>query len=157
MPYPTSPPTTLSANLLSCSEFTQLFAPFSPGPPGVWQMSLTPSRLLLPKNLPLSLSLSSAFSKHENWLLIFYMLKSSTLPSPFTHSPSLMLFSPPSFFCSQKANDQLSMQITPFPLVSSKLREPPPPSTPPPAPLLSMSAEVCSLIEMILVLCQLWW
>ena len=36
------------------------------------------------------------------------------MPSPSSLPPSLMLFSPPSFFCSWKANNQLSMQITLF-------------------------------------------
>ena len=90
--------------------------------------------------------------RHENSPLTFYMSKNSTLPSPISHPPSLMLFSPQSFFHSQKANNRLSTQITPFLLVFLELKGPPPPSTPPLAPSLSMSAEVCSLTETILAL-----
>ena len=152
VPYPTSPSMTLSSNLPSYSRFTELFAPFSPGPLGVWQVPLTPSGLLLLGNLLLFLPLSSAFLRHKNSPSTFYTSRNSISPSPSSHSPSSILFSLQLFFHSWKMNDGLSMQTTSFLLVSSKLRGLPSPSTPLPAPLLSMSAEVHSLMEMILAL-----
>ena len=149
MPYPTSLPMTLSPNSLSFFRFTQPFTPFSPEPPGVWQVLLTSSGLPLLRNLPPFLPLSSVFLRHKNLSLTFYTLSSSTLPSSSSHPPSLMLFSPQSFFCSWKVNNWLSMQITPFPLVSHEPSELPPPFTPFLAPSLSISAEVCLLIETI--------
>ena len=147
MPYPTSLLMTLSPNLLSSSRFTQPFAPFSPGPPGAWQVLLTPSRPSLLGNPLLSLPSSSASLRHKNLPSTFYMSKNSITPSPSSLSPSLILFSPPSFFCSWKANDQLSMQITPFPLAYPEPTGQPP--RPPTVPSLSISAEVHSLTETI--------
>ena len=69
------------------------------------------------------------------------------MPSPSFLPPSLMLFSPLLFFYSQKANNQLSMQKTPFPLACSEPTGQP--SHPPTVPLLSISAKVHSLTETI--------
>ena len=147
MLYPTSPPTTLSLNLLSSSGFTQPFAPFSPRPPGAWQVPLTPSGPPPLGNPLLSLPSNSASLRHRNLSSIFYTLRDSTMPSPSSLFPSSMLFSPLSFFYSQKANDQLSMQITPFPLAYPKPTRQPPYS--PTAPLPSISAKVHLLTETI--------
>ena len=97
VPYPTSLPMTLSPNSLSSSEFTQPFIPFSPGPPGAWQVPLTPARPLVLGNLLPSSPSSSASSRHKNFPLTFYMLRDSIKPSSSSLSPS--------FFCSQKVND----------------------------------------------------
>ena len=145
MPYPTSPLTTLSLNLLSSSGFTQPFAPFSPRPPGAWQVPLTPSGLSPLGNPLLSLPSNSASLRHRNLSSIFYTLRDSTMPSPSSLFPSSMLFSPLSFFYSQKANDQLSMQITPFPLAYPKPTRQPPHS--PTAPSPSISAKVHLLTD----------
>ena len=150
MPYPTSLLMTLSSNSLSFSGFTQPFISFSPGPPGAWQVPLTPFGLPLLKNPLPSSPLNSASLRHENLPSIFYMLRDSIMPSPSSLSPSSMLFSPPSFLYSQKANDQLSTQITLFPLACSKpIGQPSHSKT---APLPSMSAKVHSLTETILSL-----
>ena len=69
------------------------------------------------------------------------------MPSPSSLPSSSMLFSPLSFFHSQKANDRLSTQIIPFPLAHSKPIGQPPHS--PTAPSLSISVEVHSLTETI--------
>ena len=82
VPYPTSLPMTLSPSLQSFSGFTQSFAPFSPGPPGGWQVPLTPSRLLPLENPPLSSPPSSASLRHEILPSTFYTSKESTTPSP---------------------------------------------------------------------------
>ena len=108
VPYPTSPPITLSPSSLSSSGFTQPFTPFSPGPLGAWQVPLTSSGPPPLGNPPLSSPSSSASSRHENLPSTFYMLRDSIMPSPSSLPPSSMLFSPSSFFCSWKANDQLS-------------------------------------------------
>ena len=147
MPYPTSLPTTFSSNSLSSSRFTQLFTPFSPGPPGAQQVPLTPSRLPPLRNPLLSSPSSSVSSRHKNLPSTFYMSRDSTMPSPSSLSPSLMLFSPLSFFHSQKANDQLSMQITPFSLAYPKPTGQPPHF--PTVPLQSISAKVHLLTEII--------
>ena len=147
MPYPTSLLTTLSPNLLSSSRFTEPFAPFLPGPPGIQQVPLTPFRPPPLGNPSLSSSLSSAPSRHKNLPLTFYMLRSPITLSPFFLPPSLILFSPPSFFHSQKVNNWLSMQITPFPLAYPKPTRQPPYSPTVPSP--SISAKVCSLTETI--------
>ena len=147
MPYSTSPLMTLSPSSLSSSRFTQPFAPFSPGPPGIQQVPLTSSRLPLLRKPPLSSPLSSVFLRHENLSWTFYILRDSITPFSSFLLPSLMLFSPPSFFCSQKANNWLSMQITPFPLAYPKPTGQPPYSPTVPSP--SISAEVCSLTETI--------
>ena len=147
MPYPTSPLTTPPPNSLSSSEFTQPFVPFSPGPPGAQQVPLTSSGPPPLRNPLPSLPSSSASLRHENLSLTFYTLRDSMTPSLSSLPPSSMLFSPPSFFRSQKVNDQLSMQITPFPLAYPK-----PTRQPlhfPTVPLPSISAEVCLLTEMI--------
>ena len=147
MLYPTSPPTTLSLNLLSSSGFTQPFAPFSPRPPGAWQVPLTPSGPPPLGNPLLSLPSNSASLRHRNLSSIFYTLRDSTMPSPSSLFPSSMLFSPLSFFHSQKVNNRLSMQKTPFPLAYPKPTRQPPCS--PTVLLLSISAKVCSLTEII--------
>ena len=72
------------------------------------------------------------------------------MPSSSFVPPSLMLFSPLSFFHSQKANDWLSTQITPFPLVYPEPTRQPPHS--PTVSLPSISAKVCLLMETILSL-----
>ena len=111
------------------------------------QVPLTPFEPLPLKNLPLSLLSSSAFPRHKNLPLTFYMLKDSTMPSLSSLSPSSMLFSPPSFFCSRKVNDQLFTQITPFPLAYPEpIKWQPPSST---ASLQSMSSKICLLTETI--------
>ena len=147
MPYPTSPLTTLSPNSLSSSEFTQPFASFSPGPSGARQVPLTLSGPLLLGNPLLSSPSSSVSSKHKNLPSIFYMSRDSITPSSSSFPPSSMLFSPPSFFHSQKVNNQLSMQITLFPLAYSKPTGQPPYS--PTVSLPSISAEVHLLTETI--------
>ena len=147
MPYSTSLLTTLSPNSLSSSGFTQPFTPFLPGPPSAQQVPLTPSRLPPLRN-PLSSSpSSSAFSRHENLSSTFYISRDSIMPSPSFFPPSSMLFSSPSFFHFQKANDRLSMQITLFSLVYPKPTRQPLHS--PTVPLLLISAKVCSLTETI--------
>ena len=108
VPYPTSLLMTFSPSLLSSSRFTQPFAPFSPGPLGARQIPLTPLGPLPFRNLLLSSPSNSVSLKHGNSPLTFYISKGSTTPSPSSLLPSLMLFSPLSFFCSWKANDQLS-------------------------------------------------
>ena len=150
MPYSTSPPMTLLSSSLFSLGFTQPFAPFLPGPPGARQVPLTPFRLPLLRNPPLSLSSSNAILRHKNLPLTFYMLRDSIISSSSFLPSSLMLFSPPSSFPSQKANDWLSTQITPFPLAYSEPTGQPPYS--PTVPLPSISAEVHSLTETILFL-----
>ena len=147
MLYFTSLLMTLLPNSLSFSGFTQPFTPFSPGPPGTWQVPLTPSRPLLLGNLLPPLPSSSVSLRHGNLPSTFDMSRDSTMPSPSFLPPSSMLFSPPSFFHSWKANDQLSTQITPFPLAYPEPTRQPPCS--PIASLPSISAEVRSLIEII--------
>ena len=114
MPYPTSPPMTLSSSSLSSSGFTQPFTPFLPGPLGIQQVPLTPSRLPPLRNPPLPSPSSSVSLRHENLPLTFYTLRDSFMPSPSSLPPSSMLFSPLSFFHSWKAINQLSTWITPF-------------------------------------------
>ena len=134
IPYPTSLPMTLLPNPQSSSRFTQPFALFSPGPPGVQQVPLTPFRPPPLRNLPPSLPLDSASLRHKNSPSTFYMLRNSTIPSSSSYPPSSILFSPLSFFHSWKANNYLSMQITPFLLASPKPIRQLPPSPPPTAP-----------------------
>ena len=78
------------------------------------------------------------------------MLRDSITPSPSSFPPSSVLFSPLSFFHSQKANDQLSTHIDPLPLAYPKPIEQPPCSQT--VSLPSMSAKVCLLTETILLL-----
>ena len=82
VPYPTSLLMTLSSSSLSFSRFTQPFTPFSPGPPGAQQVPLIPSRPLPLRNLLPSSPSNSAFLRHENLPLTFYMSRDSTIPSP---------------------------------------------------------------------------
>ena len=132
MPYSTSLLMTLSPSSWSSSGFTQPFTPFSPGPPGVQQVSLTPSGLPPLGNLPPSLPLNSASLKHENLPSTSYMLKDSTIPSPISLPPSSLLFSLLLFFHSWKVNNCLSTQITSSPLAfPESIRQPPPSPTAP--------------------------
>ena len=71
MPYPISLLTTLSPSSQSFSRFTQPFTPFLPGPPGAWQVPLTPSRPPPLKSPLLSSPLSSASLRHKNLPSIF--------------------------------------------------------------------------------------
>ena len=116
-------------------------------PPGAQQVPLTPSGPLPLRNLLPSSPSSNVSLRYENLPLTFYTSRDSTTLSPSFLPPSSMLFSPPLFFRSQKANNQLSMQITPFPLAYPRPTRLPPRS--PIAPLPSISAKVCSLTEMI--------
>ena len=97
VPYSTSLLTILSPSSLSSSGFTQLFTPFSLGPPGAQQIPLTPSKLLLLGNPPLSLPLSSVSLRHKNLPSTFYISRNSIMPSSSSF--------PPSFFHSWKVND----------------------------------------------------
>ena len=72
------------------------------------------------------------------------------MPSPSSLPPSSILFSPLSFFCSQKVNNQFSTWITPFPVAYPEPTWQPPCSSTVPSP--SMSAKVYLLTETILSL-----